>query len=354
MSAESLSPVLQTTLLLCSPLRAGRNKDVLPLSLGEFNELERHLQRGGLRLEDLLGGDVSALLEKAPPAIDVKKIISLLGRGFLLALAVETWHGAGIWVVCRGEPGYPQRLQRLKQNAPPIVYGCGEPRLLADGGIAVVGSRDLDQSGQEFAENVASKAAREGMQIISGGARGVDQTAMLAALDAGGSVAGVLGDSLLRSSLSGKPREAIEDGRLTLISPFDPEAGFNVGNAMQRNKQIYALADFGVAVSSGYNEGGTWSGAIEQLDKYHLVPLFARDGADVPEGNRQLLRRGALSFPSEPAPDSLLDFLEAASKKRLRVMETADMFALNEEPKVYRHSRQESAGASSKAGKSLK
>jgi hypothetical protein len=39
MSANPVSPATQATLLLCSPLRAGRNKDVQPLSIGEFNEL---------------------------------------------------------------------------------------------------------------------------------------------------------------------------------------------------------------------------------------------------------------------------------------------------------------------------
>ena len=45
MNASPLSPATQVTLLLCSPLRAGRNKDAQPLSTGEFNELEKQLQR---------------------------------------------------------------------------------------------------------------------------------------------------------------------------------------------------------------------------------------------------------------------------------------------------------------------
>jgi predicted Rossmann fold nucleotide-binding protein DprA/Smf involved in DNA uptake len=165
---------------------------------------------------------------------------------------------------------------------------------------------------------------------------------MLAAIEAGGTVVGVLADSLLRSATSGKAREAIQDGCLTLISAFDPEAGFNVGNAMQRNKQIYAMADFGLVVSSGYNEGGTWSGAIEQLEKLHLTPLFVRDG-DVPEGNRQLLRRGGLAFPPEPWVDSLHEILESASQKISPAMETADLFALHETPTDYRSSQQSEA-----------
>jgi predicted Rossmann fold nucleotide-binding protein DprA/Smf involved in DNA uptake len=291
------------------------------------------------------------LLKKLGLTVDAEKITALLGRGFMLSMAVETWQSAGVWVTSRNEPDYPERLHRLKQNAPPLIYGCGGKNLLSRGGLAMVGSRDVDSVGEEFTKRVAAGAAREDMQVISGGARGVDQLAMLAALEAGGTVVGVLADSLLRSATSGKAREAIQDERLTLVSAFDPEAGFNVGNAMQRNKQIYAMADFGLVVSSGYNEGGTWSGAIEQLEKLHLTPIFVRAGDNVPEGNRQLLRRDALPFPSEPWPGSLCKIFEAAAEKNLQPMETADLFALHESPPKYRGSQREAALNSPRKGK---
>jgi predicted Rossmann fold nucleotide-binding protein DprA/Smf involved in DNA uptake len=334
MNAHPLSPATQATLLLCSPLRAGRNKDVQPLSIGEFNELEKQLQRVGAQLEQLLETAVADLLDKLPATVDAEQITKLLGRGFMLSLAIETWLSAGIWVASRGEAHYPERFHRLKHAAPPLIYGCGDPGLLVNGGLAVVGSRDVDAAGEAFTRDVAARAAHERMQIVSGGARGVDQLAMLAALEAGGPVVGVLADSLLRSAISGPARDAIQGGSLTLISPFDPEAGFNVGNAMQRNKHIYALADFGLVVSSGYNEGGTWSGAVEQLEKLHLAPLFVRDG-DVPEGNRQLLRRGASPFPPEPLPAGLRKALEAAARN-WQPAETPDLFggiALREFPR---------------------
>jgi DNA processing protein len=62
------------------------------------------------------------------------------------------------------------------------------------------------------------------------------------------------------------------EGQLVLVSPYDPGAGFNVGNAMQRNKLIYALADAALVVNSDFEKGGTWTGAVEQLDKLKLVP----------------------------------------------------------------------------------
>ena len=328
-NAKALSPALQVTLLLCSPLRAGRNKEAQPLSIGELNELEKQLRRVGGTWEQLLESGAPALLAKIGPVVDAEKITALLGRGFMLSMAVEKWQAAGIWVTSRDDTDYPERLRRLKQNTPPLVYGCGDKKLLDKGGLAVVGSRDVDPSGEEFTRHVAARATNEGIQIVSGGARGVDQFAMLSAIEAGGTVVGALADSLLRSATSGKARESIQDGKLTLISSFDPEAGFNVGNAMQRNKQIYALADFGLVVSSGYNEGGTWSGAIEQLEKLCLTPVFVRDG-DVPEGNRQLLQRGAPAFPPEPWTASLREALEMISQKKHLQMETADLFVLHE------------------------
>ncbi len=52
-----------------------------------------------------------------------------------------------------------------------------------------------------------------------------------------------------------------------MISPYSPEAPFHsVGNAMARNKLIYCMADQALVVHSR-REGGTWNGALENLEK---------------------------------------------------------------------------------------
>ena len=75
-----------------------------------------------------------------------------------------------------------------------------------------------------------------------------------------------------------------------LITPFSPEAGFNAGNAMQRNKYIYCLSDASVVVHSGNPEtskngkgGGTWTGAMENLT---WVPLWVKPSSDTKSGMR--------------------------------------------------------------------
>jgi len=89
MSANPISAATQVTLLLCSPLRAGRDKDVQTLSLGEFNELEKQLQRAGGKLERLLESNSAAWLKENHPGTDAAKNRGLARPGF------HAQHGAG-------------------------------------------------------------------------------------------------------------------------------------------------------------------------------------------------------------------------------------------------------------------
>ena len=121
---------------------------------------------------------------------------------------------------------------------------------------------------------------------------------MRGALEAGGRVSGVVADSLESTAMNREHRNLLLDGQLVLISPYDPNAGFNVGNAMQRNKLIYALADASLVVSSDLNKGGTWSGAAEQLDKLRFVPVYVRSTGARSDGLTALRTKGAIPWPN--------------------------------------------------------
>jgi len=181
------------------------------------------------------------------------------------------------------------------------------------GGLAIIGSRDVDDEIFAYTRRVAQNIAVQRMQVISGGARGVDQAAMLAVLDAGGTSVGVLADSLTKTAVNSKYRSSIKEGRLTLVSSYDPEAGFNTGNAMGRNKYIYALADYALVVSSSFGKGGTWAGAVEALSRLQDIPVFVRLDGAISEGNQQLHNQGAKPFPTEPWNDTLRELLVKAA-----------------------------------------
>jgi predicted Rossmann fold nucleotide-binding protein DprA/Smf involved in DNA uptake len=93
-------------------------------------------------------------------------------------------------------------------------------------------------------------------------------------------------------------QQFILDGKLVLLTPYAPTAGFSVGAAMGRNKLIYGLAEFAVVVSSDHQTGGTWAGAVEAL-KANWCPVLVRDTDNVPRGNKELLKLGATALPAE-------------------------------------------------------
>jgi DNA processing protein len=149
-------------------------------------------------------------------------------------------------------------------------------------------------------------------------------------------VAGVMADSLEKAALARDNREPLMEGRLVLVSPYDPAAGFNVGHAMQRNKLIYALADAAFVVTSDFEKGGTWAGAIEQLDRLHFVPVFVRNGASASKGNSALLNRGGKPWPNPQSGNELGRALVAASESVAAEPKQDTLpLILREEPSVY-------------------
>lgn len=309
-----LSPNTQAILLLTAPLIAGRSTSTTDLlSPGEYKQLARYLREIKCQPADLVSPDASDVLRACRSVIDEGRLQRLLGRGFLLSQVIERWQTRALWVVSRADADYPRRLKvRLREDAPAVLYGCGNIRLLETGGLAVVGSRHVDESLIDYTMAVGKLSALAGRTLISGGAKGIDQAAMRGALEAGGNVSGVLADSLEKTSMNREHRNLLMDGQLVLISPYDPSAGFNVGNAMQRNKLIYALADASLVVSSDFNKGGTWAGATEQLDKFKFVPVYVRSTGESSNGLDALLKKGAISWTNPQNVDEFEQLVCAA------------------------------------------
>ncbi|MBE9046540.1 DNA-protecting protein DprA, partial [Pleurocapsales cyanobacterium LEGE 10410] len=246
MTNHILSPDTQAMLLLCASFGSSRTAEPKPLTLREYNNLASWLKNNDITPKDLLAPTIQKrLLQLDFDRLKSHRILALLDRGVMLSLAVEKWTNQGLWILGRGDVEYPKRLkQRLKYQAPAIIYGVGDKKILSQGGLAIVGSRDLNNAGLEYTQKLAQTCAEQGIQVISGGARGVDRVSMLGTLEAAGTVVGVMADSLAKAAVAKKYRRGIQEGRLTLISTYDPNAGFNVGNAMGRNKYVYALADY--------------------------------------------------------------------------------------------------------------
>jgi predicted Rossmann fold nucleotide-binding protein DprA/Smf involved in DNA uptake len=289
--------ILLMTAWFTKPAR-GEPKPLTPTEWGRFAAWLKDQNKSPEAL--LASGDPLDYLNGwLDSSVTPTRIRGLLERSAALGLALEKWQRAGLWVMTRSDSDYPARLKRrLKLDAPPVLFGCGERQLLDRGGIAVVGSRAADDEDLAYTSLLGAEIAAQGFSVVSGGARGVDEAAMLGALEKEGTVTGVLADSLLRAATSAKYRKGLMGKNLVLVSSFNPEVGFDVGNAMARNKYIYCLSDAGIVVATSKEKGGTWNGAAEDL-KYGWVPLWVKKHADPDSGNAALIKRGARWLPSE-------------------------------------------------------
>lgn len=295
--------------MLCSQLGMsdGGEPPAAPLTLREWNALARKIHDSEIKYpRSLLGLSAEDLAKRVElAATEADRIAHLLGRGGSMALELEHLTASGIWCVTRVDDAYPARLRdALKHQAPAVLFGAGEFEIFRKPSIAIVGSRNLDESGESFARSLGALCAAHPVAVVSGGARGTDRVAMQAALEAGGHAVGILADSLVRTIRQPDVRELVTDGRLVLLTPYQPDNGFSVGAAMGRNKIIYGASDYSVVVASDYQKGGTWAGAVETLTA-GWCPVFVRSGANVGPGNRELINKGAV-----PISDAEIDGLD--------------------------------------------
>ncbi len=312
---ELLSDDGAAVVMLCSQLALGNGDEpgVLPLTLREWNALARRIHDSEMkRPSALLGVSAEDLARCLGVTLaEAERIAQLLARGGGVALELEQLAASGIWCVTRADESYPARIRNtLKNQAPAVLFGAGDMRIFEKPAIGIVGSRDLDENGGDFARRLGAVCARFLVAVVSGGARGTDRIAMQGALDADGYAIGVLPDSLIRTIRQPDVRQFIADGRLVLLTPYRPDNGFSVGAAMGRNKIIYGAADFSVVVSSDYHKGGTWAGAVETLAA-GWCPVFVRSGDKGP-GNQELINKGArpISDTDLEGVDDLVEWMK--------------------------------------------
>lgn len=299
----------QAVLLLTSPLlqESGKSSVKDPvLTAVEYAQLAAFLRKQQHQPADLINGSRNSLLGSLSTEFAADRLDRLLSRGFQLSQAVEHWANRSISVVGRADSTYPRRFkQRLRNAAPPLLYACGNLELLNAPALAVVGSRNTPELLLQQAEAVGALAAAASVVIASGAAKGVDETAMLGSLAAGGRAIGLVADSLEKVSTRPIWRQALVEGRLLLLSSDTPSARFHVWRAMARNKLIYALADAALVVSSAKGEGGTWAGATEQLQKLHFCPLHVLPDPRGGAGLAALAEIGARPWSNPASPEAL-------------------------------------------------
>lgn len=99
---------------------------------------------------------------------------------------------ANTTLISLDDPSYPPRLKEI-YDPPLVLYVRGNPEVLTQPGVAMVGTRHPTPYGSGMAERLACDLAAQGLVIISGMARGVDTASHRGAISAKGKTVAVLG-----------------------------------------------------------------------------------------------------------------------------------------------------------------
>jgi len=305
-----------TVLVLASRLGDRSRPSLAP---GAWHRLVAQLGDVGMTPDDLLGRSLPEW-----PSIDDElalRLEQLIEGSGAVAFEYEELSRKGVGAIGIGDDAYPSRLTRLLGSAaPPVLFSVGEPSLLSRGGVAVVGSRNVEPEGGDVAQAIARQAVALGIPVVSGGARGVDQLAMNAAFNAGGEVVGVLADSLLQRIRKPDILRALDSGNICLITQQHPETGFSAAAAMARNKIVYALSDLTVVIASDEDTGGTWAGAVEALGRGYGKVAVWRGRGEGP-GNAALAAKGAAPFDNVTGLGELLASEQDTDPEQLSILE---------------------------------
>jgi hypothetical protein len=91
-----------------------------------------------------------------------------------------------------------------------------------------------------------------------------------------------------------------------------------------------------LVVNADFEKGGTWTGAIEQLERLHFVPVFVRKGDHAGRGNAALIHHGGRPWPNPENTAELGQVLAAAVESvAAEPKQEALSFALREQSAVY-------------------
>ena len=215
-------------------------------------------------------------------------------------LVLKAAREAGARVVLLGDAQYPKKLSHIP-NPPRLLYVRGNlaPAVRR---IAVVGAREVGESGLTLAHAFGDMFARAGVEVVSGAARGIDAAAHEGALWGQGTSIAVLGCGIdvVYPSDNRRLFDRLANGGGAVVSEFAPGAQPMPGNFPRRNRTVAGLSDALVVVRAAQRSGAliTAAHAIAQNIPVYAVP---GDPADPrAEGPNGLLREGKAKLATGP------------------------------------------------------
>lgn len=187
---------------------------------------------------------------------------------------------------------YPLELSEI-YNPPALLFYQGDLKLLELPKVAVVGSRDSSQTGNQSVQKVIKELHKE-LVIVSGLARGIDTAAHMAALQSGGRTIAVIGTGLdIFYPKANKKLQSYIGKNHLILTEYGPGEQPLKFHFPERNRIIAGLCR-GVIVAEAKMRSGsliTCERAMEEGRDVFAIPGSILDGKS--DGCHHLIQEGA-------------------------------------------------------------
>lgn len=192
-----------------------------------------------------------------------------------------------------GETAYPQRLAILP-GAPPLLFVKGDPEVLRQPALAIVGSRNPSGNGRLMAADFAGDLIRYGLVVISGLAVGIDAAAHRGALAAGGLSVAVCGtglDTVYPRSHARLAEELAAEG--ALVSEWPPGTPALPAHFPRRNRIISGLTLGTLVVEAALRSGSLITARLAAEQGREVFAIPGSIDNPLARGCHALIRQGA-------------------------------------------------------------
>ena len=255
----------------------------------DFKNLCEHFD-----IADILNTNSKIFEELGIKPSRIEKIKNVLLKNSWLEREIDNIYKANAKFITALDNDYPQKLFDLK-NPPVGLYIKGSENLnLEMPSAAIVGTRKSSLYGQNIASGIAKALSSVGLNIISGGAKGIDAAAHRACLDIGGKTIAVFGTGINKiypAEHKDLFERICENG--VVISEYPTQSGGEAWRFPERNRIIAALSGRVVIIESSLTGGAMHTAqiAIDLNREIWSVPGKITD--DNSTGTNKLIQDGA-------------------------------------------------------------
>ncbi len=227
---------------------------------------------------------------------------------------------------------YPVSLQNIPDK-PHALYIKGHIPNEDNLSVSIIGSRNASEYGKNIAAMIGGEFAKNGVNVISGLAKGIDSAAQRGSVSFGGTTCAVLGcgpDICYPKSNIELYMMIQKNG--CIMSEYPPGTAPLAGYFPERNRIISGLGDIILVVEAGEKSGSliTVDCALEQGKEVYAVPGRVTDKGSL--GCNMLIKNGANVFVSV---EDILEMQGIFSNRKYSVNKKINIVLATEEKMVY-------------------